>query len=74
MALLSQVTESKSTFEQVEVLELLRKLPRNANAENALKELTFENIPRDNLEVVVCTDAAFTISYDKSSQLGVICY
>lgn len=58
--------------EQAKVIKTSQKSQRYTHAESALKGPTFTNILCDNLEVVVCTDAALATNYDKSWPLGII--
>lgn len=38
----------------------------------ALVEMNYSNIPRKNVEWIVCVDTAFAVNKDKSSQLGIL--
>lgn len=49
----------------------MTKTSKECTRRKRVKRLTFKNILRNNLEVVVFIDAAFATNYDKSSQLRV---
>lgn len=71
VAMSSQVTEERYMSEQADVLKLFRKLQTETHKENSIRGLTFCYIPPEQVEIVICIDAAFAINKDNSSQLGI---
>lgn len=70
-ALLAQYTEDRSDRYVHEVWTLFQKLRKAMTSPPSMNGLKFIRIPNDRLEVVLCIEAAFAVTVEKSSQLGI---
>lgn len=72
VALLAQYTESRYGEDMEEALKLLNKCQEALYSNLSVDGLKYVYIPREQIEVVVCIDAAFAVNKDMSSQLGLL--
>lgn len=69
---IAQCTHSMFEGDSAELLRLLRKAVRVMMSEPSLHGIKYKPIAENNLEVIVCIDAAFATSPDMTSQLGLV--
>ena len=72
MARLAQYTQAMYEKDKPEVSRLLRKAVKVLLRGPSMNGIRYVTILPENMEVVVCVDAAFATNPDKSSQLGIL--